>query len=116
MSAKIERVGRHYLTLQGCGTKDESLQTINKLTQALELLYEKELIQTYFVRSLYNEEIILDQALEAKEVLLFSDGHLPIVFCNISFDIAKRESSQTALETFEAKFELKLFRSFTIKR
>jgi hypothetical protein len=116
MSAKIERVGRHYLTLQGCGTKEESLQVIKRMTQYLEIVFEKELISTYFVRSLYNEDIILDQALEAEEILLFTNGRLPLVFCNISFDIAKREASQASLNAFEAEFEMKLFRSFSIRR
>jgi hypothetical protein len=114
MSAKIERVGRHYLTLQGCGKKEEALKVMKKISQALEILYEKGLIRAYFVRPLHNEDQILDETLEVEEVLFFSDGHLPIIFCNISFDVAKHESSQAALDAFETEFGLKLFRSFNI--
>jgi hypothetical protein len=114
MANKIKRVGRHYLTLQGCGTKDEALKVLKKITQALDVIYEDDLITTYRIRVLYNEEVIDHEALEPKEVLLFSDGQLPLIFCSISFDIAKQEESQTALDAFEAEFELKLFKSFSI--
>jgi hypothetical protein len=114
MSAKVKYVGRQYLTLQGCGKKEEALKVMKKISQALETLYEKELIRAYLVRSLHNKDQILDEALEPDEILFFSDGHLPIVFCNLTFDIAELESSQTALDAFETEFGLKLFRSFNI--
>jgi hypothetical protein len=109
----ITYMGRAYVTLQGCESKKEALKVMRKMAPWLEDMVSNDILLSYNARLLYDEDIILDEYLEPKEILLFTDNQLPAVYCAIAIDMPTSEAKETKISDFEKEFGLKMFRTWT---
>ena len=110
----IKGIGKHYISVEGLDNLNETKEILNAVGDELEQLLKDNFISAYLVRVLYDEETILDEGLEPEEILLFSEGRLPVVFVNIAYRLETQNSKQ--LKQLEEKFKLQVFKSFSIGR
>lgn len=108
----MKGIGRHYLTLQGIESIDEAVKVMKLLATELEQLHCDDILGSFMVYALYDEEIILDSLLVPEEVLTFTEGKLPVVYVNIACRLDRKFDKP--LKRLEEKFELKMFKSFSI--
>lgn len=108
----MKGIGRHYLTLQGIESIDEAVNVMKLLATELEQLHRDDILGSFMVYVLYDEEIILDSLLVPEEVLTFTEGKLPVVYVNIACRLD--QEFDKPLKRLEERFELKMFKSFSI--
>ncbi len=106
-------IGKHYVSADGIGKINSTKEIIKAIGSKLEHLLNSSLISAYLVRALYDEDTILDERLEPEEILLFSEGRLPVIFVNIAYRIGANNKKELA--QLEEAFSLQVFKSFSIK-
>ena len=109
--ARMKRGAKQYITLQGQGNREIASATMKRISSHLDQGYSKGLLRGYFVRVLYDKQSIEEEMLEEQEVLRASNNVLPVVFVNISYDLAV--AYQDTLLRIEEEFDLILIKAFS---